>query len=120
MLEWTVVLITFSERLNASFILYPSSKFVLRYFFSVLIPISTNPVGVCIYGVPYISFMFRDLQISLNSFPVKAVPLSALMVCGTPFNVMYCSRKFFADFPVGASHLHAAGHLLYRSIESNM
>ena len=30
---------------------------------SVFIPLSTRPVGVCIYGVPYNS-MFRLLQIS--------------------------------------------------------
>ena len=37
-------------------------------FFSVLIPISTNPAGACIFGVPYITFMFKDLRNSLNFF----------------------------------------------------
>ena len=120
MLEWTVVLITFSERLNLSFMLCPSSRFVWRYSFSVLIPLFTSPVGVCIYGVAYIKLMFRDLQSSLNYFPVKAVPLSVLVVCGRPFSVTFCSKSFFAVFSVGASQMLAASHLLYRSLQVNM
>ena len=100
--------------------LYFSSKFVRRYSFSGLIPLSTNPVDVCIYGVPYITLMFRDLLFSLNSFPVKEVPLSVLIVCGRPFIVTYCSKFFFAVLFVGASELQAAAHLLYRSIESSL
>ena len=75
------------------------------------------PVAVCIYGVPYISFIFSFLQVDLNSFPVKAVPLSVLITCGMPFSKIYCSKKVFAVFPFGSSHMHAAGHLLYRSME---
>ena len=39
-----------------------SSKFVNIISFSVRTPLSTSPVGVCIYGVPYISFMPFSLQ----------------------------------------------------------
>ena len=46
--------------------------------------------------VPITRLMFRALQSSLNSIPVKAVPLSVLMVCGRPFSVTYCSTNFFA------------------------
>ena len=80
-------------------------------------PLSTEPVAVCIFGVPYFSFMFSFLHTDLNSLPVMAVPLSVSIVCGMPFSKLYCSRKAFAVFPVGASHIHAAGHLLYRSLE---
>ena len=97
--------------------LYPSSKFVRRYSLNVLIPLSTSPVGVCIYGVPYNRLMFRHLQSSLNSFPVRAVSLSVLMVCGRLFSVTYCSKKRFAVPPVGASQMPAAGHLVYRSVK---
>ena len=75
---------------------------------------------MCIYGVPYIKLMFEELQSSLNSFPLKAFPLSVLMVCGRPLGVTHCSKPFFAILPVGASQMHAAGHLLYRSMESDM
>ena len=37
-------------------------------------PLSIRPVAVCIYGEPYISFLFSFLHIDLISFPVKAVP----------------------------------------------
>ena len=80
-------------------------------------PLSTEPDAVCINGVSFISFMFSVLHTDLNSFPVKAVPLSVLIVCGMTFSSIYCSRKVFAVFPVGASHIHGAGHLLCRSIE---
>ena len=72
---------------------------------------------MCIYGVPYIISMFRGLQKSLNSLPVKSVPLEVRNVCGNPFEVRCYLKKFRADFPVGVSHIQAAGHLLYRSIE---
>ena len=53
-------------------------------------PLSTQPVAVCKYGVPYISFIFSFLQVDLNSFPVKTVPLSVLITCGMPFSNIYC------------------------------
>ena len=80
-------------------------------------PLSTKPVAVCIYGVPYIIFIFSFLQVDLNSFPVKAVALSVLITCGMPFSRIYCSKKVFAVLPFGASHIHAAGYLRYRSME---
>ena len=81
-------------------------------------PLSTRPVAVCLYGVQYTSFIFSLSD--LNLVPVKAVPLSVLIVFGLLFSKIYCSKKVFADFPVGALQIHAAGHLLYRSMENNI
>ena len=78
---------------------------------------STRPVAKCLYGVSYINFVFGSLHIFLSSFPVNAVSVSDLIVWGIPFNKIYCFRNVVAVFPVGASQIHATGHLLLRSIE---
>ena len=54
-------------------------------------PLSIKPVAVCIYGVPNISFVLSVLLTDLNSFsfPVEAVPFSALIVCGMLFGRIY-------------------------------
>ena len=109
---------TVRDRLSASLTVHVSSRFVLIKSFGDFMLLSTNPVAVCIYDVPYISFMFSFLPTNPISFPVKDVHLSVLTVCGIPFSRIYCSRNVFAVFLVGTSHIHAAVHLLYRSMEN--
>ena len=52
-----VVRITFGAKPNAFPSGFRSLILVRRFSFKVHTPLSTRPVGVCIYGVPYISFM---------------------------------------------------------------
>ena len=73
-----------------------------------LIRCSENEFDICVYT-----------KIS-NSFPVKAVPLSVLNVCGIPIRFMYCSKKLLAVLPVGVLQMHAAGHVLYQCIDTKM
>ena len=101
---------TVSDPLSASLTVQLSSRFVLIKSFNVFMPLSTRPVAVCIYGVPYISFMISFSQIDLNSFTSSNF-LSFLIVCGI---------TVFAVFPVGTSLTHVAGHLLHRWMEINI
>ena len=97
-----------------------SSRFVSIISFSVRTPLSTSPVGVCIYGVPYISFMPFSLQKFRKIFPVNAVPLSVRMVLGYPCTNIYCFINSVTVDPSVVLVILADGHLLYRSTESNM
>ena len=98
----------------------PDFMLVSKISFSVLTPRSTSPVGVCMYGVPYINFIWWCLQNSLNDRLVKAVALSVLIVFGMPFSFIYCSKNFTAVWLSVDLQKLAAGHLLNRSIESKM
>ena len=94
--------------------------FVSIVSFSVLTPRSTNPVGVCIYGVPYMSLIWWFLQNSLKVRPVNAVASSVLLVFGMPFRFVFCSINLTVVSPSVDLQRLAAGYLLNRSIESKM
>ena len=115
-----VFLITFKAIFNALLNFSPPFMFVSIVSFSVLTPRSTNPVGVCIYGVPYMSLIWWFLQNSLKVWPVKTVALSVLIVFGMPIRFMYCSINLTVVSPSVDLQRLAAGHLLNRSIESKI
>ena len=109
MLEWTVVLITFNERLNASLIVQPSHKIahvIFQRFNS-----SFHQTGWCVYIRCSVN-QYNIYVFTTFMFPEKAVPSSVLMVSDIPIRFMYCSKKLFAVLSVGVSQMHAAGHLL--------
>ena len=84
-------------------------------------PLSIRPVQlVFVYTVFLIITLYLGICIILEFFAGKAVPLCVLIVCGSPFSVMYCSKSLLAVFPFDVSHVQAAGHLLYRVLEINM
>ena len=86
----------------------------------VLFPFRLDSL-VYVYTVFRIIISYLDFwKFFLISFPVKVVPLSILMDCGIPLGVIFCSRRVFAVFLVGVPQKHAAGHLLYRSIDTSM
>ena len=70
-----------------------SSKFVFVRFFSDWMVLSTNPVPVCKFGVPYLRIVLYYLQKLLYSFEIKALPLSDLIVFGTPYTFIYSRRN---------------------------
>ncbi len=76
--------VTLVALFNAFFRQLSSTKYVLIYPWSVLMLLSTVPIGVCMYGVEKLCFM-RNLFVSLqNSSDLNAVALSVLTSLGTP------------------------------------
>ena len=119
-LVWGVILIVSNAQFRLSVIFLLSIRFASIFSFSVLTPLSTNPVGVCMYGVPYISLIFLFLEYVRNSLPVKAVPLSVLIIFGKPYIIVYCFIKSITVFPSVVLTRLAAGHLLNRSMDSKI
>ena len=121
MLEWMVVRITFSDRLSATLtdIHLPNLLSLNLSAFLCFFQLSLSLYVYMAYHSLVLYFVFF-LQVDPNLFPVEAVPLSVLITCGIPFKSIYCSKKVFAVFLFGASHIHAAGHLLYRLMETKI
>ena len=70
-----------------------SSKLVFVRLFSDWMVLSTNPVPVCRFGVPYLRIILYSLQKLSYSLEIKALPLSDLIVFGTPYTFIYSRRN---------------------------
>ena len=92
--------------------------FVSSVSFSVHTPHLTNRVGEWMYGVPYMRFVWWLLQNSLIVRPVIVAVFFVLIVLGMPFRFMYCSKYLTVLSRSVVLQKLAAGHLLYRFIES--
>ena len=82
--EWVVNLSTCSALSRLFLRLVPSSKLAFSRFFMDWMVLSANPVPVCRFAVPYLRIILFSLQYFLNSFDMKALPLSVLIDFGTP------------------------------------
>ena len=91
--------VTSKAMFNAPLIFSPASIFVCSISFSIPTPRSTSPVGLCLYGVPYIRLIWCFLRNSLNVRPVNAVALSVLNIFGIPFKFRHYSKNLTTVFP---------------------
>ena len=92
-----------------------SSKFVLIKFFNDWMVLSTNPVPVCRFGVPYLRIIFCSLQKFLYSFEMKALPLSDLIFSGTPYTFIYSRMNVITVSWLVFLQIFATGHRLFLS-----
>ena len=104
------------SRVNFAF----SSKFVFVRFFNDWMVLSTNPVPVCRFGVPYLQIMLYSLQKLLYSFEIKALPLSDLIVFGTPYTFIYSRRNVDTVSWLVFLQIFATGHRLFLSTATKM
>ena len=82
--EWVVNLSTYIALSKLFLRLVPSSKLAFSRFFMDWMLLSANPVPVCRFAVPYLRVILFSLQYLVNSFDMKALPLSVLIDFGTP------------------------------------
>ena len=93
--------------------MHPSQRLVFIYSLSVLNPLSTRLVGVWIYGV----HAFAEFSEFFSSKSRAFICSECLVYAIESYKLFW---KAFAVFPVPDSQMHAAGHLLYRSIDTSL
>ena len=89
-------------------------------FFSDWMVLSTNPVPVCKFGVPYLRIILYSLQKFLYSFEIKALPLSDLIVFGTPYTFIYSRRNVKTVSWFVFLQIFATGQRLFLSTATKM
>ena len=75
---------------------------------------------VCRFGVPSLRIMLFSLQKLLYSFEIKALPLSDLMVVGTPYTFKYSRRNVITVSWLVFLQIFATGHRLFLSTATKM